>query len=210
MIFRILFLALFLAGSAVRAYYTRKLRLTIPDTERSVWERLRDAAAVEGGFAAVLLTAQGIFLSVTMVLYVFFYSWVSGFRLSLPDWLRWLGFCLGAASLPFLVWVHHTLGKHWSVSLELREGHRLVTGGPYRWVRHPMYTVHIVYFLAWVLVSDNLLLLVNYLLTITLIVMRIPREERMLLEEFGDEYRAYMRRTSRLLPCLHRSVEKDH
>jgi len=63
-----------------------------------------------------------------------------------------------------------------------------------------MYTVHIVYFLAWVLVSANLLLLINYLLTILLITLRIPKEEQMLLKRFGDEYRAYMKQTGRLLP----------
>jgi protein-S-isoprenylcysteine O-methyltransferase Ste14 len=67
-----------------------------------------------------------------------------------------------------------------------------------------MYTVHIVYFLSWVLVSANLLLLINYLLTLLLITRRIPREEQMLLERFGQEYRDYMKQAGRLLPRLHR------
>jgi len=66
-----------------------------------------------------------------------------------------------------------------------------------------MYTVHIVYFFSWILVSANLLLLINYLLTILLITLRIPKEEQMLLERFGEEYRAYMKRTGRLLPRFH-------
>jgi len=66
-----------------------------------------------------------------------------------------------------------------------------------------MYTVHVVYFFAWVLVSACLLLLINYLLTILLITLRIPKEEQMLLERFGQEYRAYMNRTGRLLPRFH-------
>ena len=72
-----------------------------------------------------------------------------------------------------------------------------------------MYTVHLVYFLAWVLVSANLLLLINYVLTIILIVLRIPKEEQMLLDQFGDEYRAYMKRTGRLLPRLRQETDKE-
>jgi protein-S-isoprenylcysteine O-methyltransferase Ste14 len=56
--------------------------------------------------------------------------------------------------------------------------------------------------LSWVLVSANLLFLVYYVLSVLLIVVRIPREERMMLEEFGEEYRIYMKRTGRLLPCF--------
>jgi protein-S-isoprenylcysteine O-methyltransferase Ste14 len=56
------------------------------------------------------------------------------------------------------------------------------------------------YLLSWVLVSANLLFLIYYVLAILLTIMRIPKEERMLLEKFGEEYRAYMKRTGRLLP----------
>jgi len=72
-----------------------------------------------------------------------------------------------------------------------------------------MYTVHMVYFFTWVLVSANLLLLINYLLTTVLIFARIPKEEKMLLEQFGDEYRAYMKRTGRLLPRFHREADRE-
>jgi len=205
LIFRILFLVLFVAGSAIRGYYARK----IPRKERSIRERLRDAAQVEGKVRAVLLRAQGFYLIVAAPLYLLFSPWMFWARLSIPDWFRWLGFGLGIISLPFLTWVQHTLGKQWTVSLEIQEDHKLVTSGPYRLVRHPMYTVHILYFFTWVLVSANLLLLINYLWTVILIFARIPKEEQMLLDQFGDEYRAYMKRTGRLLPRFHRKADKE-
>ena len=145
LIFRILFLVVFLPGTAIRGYYARKGRAT--RRKRSIRERLKDTAKVEGKVCAVLLMGQGVYLIVAVLLYLLFSPWMFWSQLPVPDWLRWLGFGLGIVSLPFLTWVQHTLGKHWTVSLEVQEDHRLVTSGLYRWVRHPMYTVHIVYFL---------------------------------------------------------------
>ena len=207
LIFRILFLVLFLPGVTVRGYYARKVRAT--RKKRSIKERFEDTAQAEGKACAILLIAQGVYLIIAVPLYLLFSPWMFWSQLPIPDSLRWLGVGLGIISLPFLTWVHHVLDKHWSVSLTLQEDHKLVTSGPYRWVRHPMYTVHIVYFFTWVLVSANLLLLINYLLTIILIFARTPKEEQMLLEQFGDEYRAYMKRTGRLLPRFRREADKE-
>lgn len=204
LIFRLLFLVIFLAGSAIRGYYTR---LLYPKRKkRSMRERWKDTAQAEGKGCAILLMGLGIYLVIAVPIYLFFSPRMVWSQLPIPDWLQWLGVGLGIISLPFLFWVHHTLSTYWTVSLELQEDHTLVTSGPYRWIRHPMYTVHIVYFLTWVLVSANLLLLINYILTIVLIFVRIPKEERMLLEQFGDEYRAYKQRTGLLLPRFRRKV----
>jgi len=72
----------------------------------------------------------------------------------------------------------------------------------------PMYTVHIVYFFTMGAVSANIFFLINYLSTIIIIFMRIPREEKISLDKFGDEYRAYMKRTGRLLPHLREAYKK--
>jgi len=207
LLFRVLFLAVFLPGTIIRGYYTRKVRAT--RKKRSIKERFEDTVQAEGKACAILLIAQGVYLIVIVPMYLLFSPSLFWFHLSMPDWLRWLGVGLGIISLPFLTRVHYVLDKYWDISLTLREDHKLVTSGPYRWVRHPMYTVHIVYFFTWVLVSANLLLLINYLLTIILIFARIPKEERMLLERFGDEYRAYMKRTGRLLPRFRREEDKE-
>ena len=126
----------------------------------------------------------------------------------LPNWLRWTGVGLRFLSLPFLVWVHYVLDKDWSVTLKLQIGHKLVTSGPYRGIRHPMYTVHLAYFLSWVLVSANFLFLIYYVFAILIIMLRISKEQRIMLDKFGEEYRAYMKRTGRLLPYF--GQEKDN
>jgi len=206
LLFRVLFLVLFLLGVMIRGYYTRRVQAT--RKRRSIKERFENTVQAEGKATAVLLIGQGIYLIIIVPLYLLFSPSLSWFHLPIPDWLRWLGVGLGVFSLPFLAWIHHVLDKHWSISLTLQEDHALVTSGPYRRIRHPMYTVHIVYFFTWVLVSANLLLLINYLLTIILIFARIPKEEQMLLDEFGDEYRAYMKRTGRLLPRFRRKTNR--
>lgn len=205
--FRILFLVLFVPGVAIRGYYARRVRAT--RKRRSMKERLADTVQAEGKAGTILLIAQGIYLIIIVPFYLLFSPSLCWFHLPIPDWLRWLGVGLGFLSLPFLAWVHYVLDKHWDISLTLQENHKLVTTGPYRRIRHPMYTAHIVYFLTWVLVSANLLLLTNYILTILLIVLRIPKEEQMLLDQFGDEYRAYMNQTGRLLPRFRQKTDEE-
>lgn len=98
---------------------------------------------------------------------------------------------------------HSDLGKNWSISLEIRSEHRLVSSGIYRFIRHPMYSS---FFLTGV---AQLLLLPNWVAGSTglagvgvLYAFRIRQEERMMMERFGVEYRDYMTRTARLIPWL--------
>jgi protein-S-isoprenylcysteine O-methyltransferase Ste14 len=197
-VFLVLFFALIFIGTGIRRYYSYKIEKT--RQRLSVRERIEEMMRAEGRTFTVLLIAQGVCLIVLLPLYLLFSSSFLLFQMPFPNWLRWLGVGLGFLSIPFLVWVHHVLDKDWSVTLKLQTDHKLVTSGPYRRIRHPMYTVLIMYELSWVLVSANLLFLIYYVLAILLIILRIPKEERMMLEKFGEEYRIYMKRTGRLLP----------
>ena len=126
--------------------------------------------------------------------------WKPKLHFSLPFWVRWTGFGAGLASLGFWTWTHLALGTLWSPQLQLRAHHRLVACGPYSRVRHPMYTA----ILAWVaslgVVTANWIPIFFAALAAVFLVARVPREEQMMLEQFGDEYREYMRRTGRFLP----------
>ncbi len=119
----------------------------------------------------------------------------------LPEWVRWCGAGLMLAAI-WLFWRSHAdLGRNWSVSLEVREGHQLVTHGVYKWIRHPMYAAIMLWSVAQGLVLENWLVGWSTLVAFVIMyVVRTPREERMMCEFFGEEYRAYMRRTGRLLP----------
>jgi protein-S-isoprenylcysteine O-methyltransferase Ste14 len=110
---------------------------------RRAGERLgpdQEAIAREGRWLYAGRWAAFIYLAVVLVLYALNPPWMAVFRIPLPAWLRWAGFCLGLASLALLAWTQATLGKQWSAQLQLRAGHQLVTDGPYARVRHPMYT----------------------------------------------------------------------
>jgi protein-S-isoprenylcysteine O-methyltransferase Ste14 len=198
MVFLVLFFALIFIGTGIRRYYTYKIEKT--RQRLSVKERIEEMIRAEGRTFTVLLIAQGVYMIILLPLYFLFSSSFLLFQMPFPSWLRWFGVGLGFLSVPFLAWVHYVLDKRWSITLKLQTDHKLVTSGPYRMIRHPMYTVLIVYELSWVLVSANLLFLVYYVLSVLLIVVRIPKEERMMLEQFGEEYRVYMKQTGRLLP----------
>jgi protein-S-isoprenylcysteine O-methyltransferase Ste14 len=118
--------------------------------------------------------------------------------------LAWLGVAVFAASLWLFYRVHKELGRNWSDSLEVREQHKLVTDGLYHYVRHPMYTAFFMWALAQALLLPNWIAgpagLVGFGI---LFLLRVGREEAMMLESFGEEYRAYMARTARLIPHIY-------
>jgi protein-S-isoprenylcysteine O-methyltransferase Ste14 len=98
---------------------------------------------------------------------------------------------------------HADLGANWSVTLELRKGHQLITEGVYRRVRHPMYLALLAYGLGQALALPNWVAGPAYLVGILgLVAFRIGPEERMMTETFGASYEGYRARTPRLLPGL--------
>jgi protein-S-isoprenylcysteine O-methyltransferase Ste14 len=114
---------------------------------------------------------------------------------------------LGAVAMPAGLWLfwrsHADLGESWSVTLELNADHRLVTRGVYRLVRHPMYLSFFVLGIGQALLLANWIAgLSGLVATALLVAVRLPHEEAMMIEAFGDEYRSYMRRTGGILPRL--------
>ena len=118
----------------------------------------------------------------------------------LPDWLRWVGVPLGAVSFALYGWSQAALGSAWSPHLQTRGKHSLVTTGPYSRMRHPVYLALLGFLVAIALVSANWFFVALLLVSIVVVALRIPKEEQMMIEEFGDEYREYMQRTGGLLP----------
>ena len=118
----------------------------------------------------------------------------------LPFWLRWAGFALGLASLGLWTWTHVALGTLWSPQLQLRANHRLVASGPYSRIRHPMYTAILLWVMSLGFVIANWIPIIFAVGVAFLLLARVPREEQMMREQFGSEYREYMKRTGRFLP----------
>ena len=105
-------------------------------------------------------------------------------------------------------WTHRTLGSYWSGILELRENHRLIISGPYRHIRHPMYTGFFIMSFGLALLTANLAVALIQIGAFTATYLaRVSDEEAMMIDHFGDEYRSYIRRTGRLLPPLRRYAD---
>ncbi len=118
--------------------------------------------------------------------------------------MSYLGIAVDSACLWLFHRTHSDLGQNWSVSLDLRERHTLVTTGVYAMIRHPMYTGF------WLMALAQVLLLPNWIAGPAglvgfgiLFFGRVGREEEMMIAAFGDEYRAYMRRTWRIIPWIY-------
>ena len=186
------FIAVFLAFMVIRVAYQRIALQTRGKVD------IR-----EGNVAKVMRLVLAVPLLGVLITYIVRPDTLSWAALPLPEWARWLGLAMAWGALPLLWWVHQSLGSNFSGLIHLREEHTLVTYGPYRWVRHPMYTVFYIYMIGLLLLTANWLIGGLFLLGVTLAVIpRLPREEALMIEKFGDNYRDYMKRTGRFLPRL--------
>jgi len=119
----------------------------------------------------------------------------------LPDWARWSGVAVASFGFALLSWVHRELGRNFAATLHLREGHTLVTSGPYRWVRNPMYTVLYILIFSFFLVSANWSIGAIWFAAFTaLMLSRVAKEEALMQKQFGREFQAWAARTGRFLP----------
>lgn len=116
--------------------------------------------------------------------------------------LDWAGLIAQAVGMVFAVWARLALGRNWSGRVTLKEDHQLVITGPYRWVRHPIYTGLLLGLLGLLELSARVWCLAALALFGAGFVQRVGREERLMVAEFGDAYRAYQARTRALVPGL--------
>ena len=130
-----------------------------------------------------------------------FSSWLDFANYTLPAAAGWPGVALLAGCLLLLWRAHSELGPNWSSSVELQQEHRLVTGGVYARLRHPIYAALWLWSLAQPLLIQNWIGGFAGVVTFALLYFtRVPREEQMLLDRFGEEYRIYMKKTGRVVP----------
>jgi protein-S-isoprenylcysteine O-methyltransferase Ste14 len=114
---------------------------------------------------------------------------------------------VGVVCLAVGLWLfarsHADLATNWSITLEVRDKHRLVTQGIYRALRHPMYSALLLYSFGQALVVPNWIAGPSYGVAMShLVAFRLGPEERMMREEFGKDYEAYLGRTKRLVPGI--------
>lgn len=194
--FRVAFLILCVMLITMRVYFMIKVRRSgeriMPD---------EDAIRREGGRSVfVVRVIAFVALLVFLAMYVVGAKWIDVFRFPLPAWLRWTGFAIGVVSVLFWTWTQITLDTQWSAQLQLTKDHHLVTTGPYARVRHPLYAAMFGWCAALSLLTANWIFVAAGVLSVLGLNMRVPKEEQMMIEAFGEEYVAYMQRTGRFFP----------
>ena len=196
---KLVFLAGLIAGCVIRKIWIgrvawgRRRKVKRPtDSRRVPLERL-----------LLILVSVGMFLLPVVCVAT---RWLDFADYRVPGWVGVVGTAVFAFAL-WLVWrAHADLGRQWSARLEIQEGHALITEGVYRHVRHPMYAAHFLWAIAQLLLLHNWIAGPAFLATFALLYLRrVPHEEQMLLDHFGEEYRAYAGRTGRIIPRLRRS-----
>ena len=186
--FPVSYLVGFIVGSAIRAWYMRKHRQD------------RTAIFREEGIAVGLLASLwGI--AILLPFFHIFTHWLDFADYDLPAWAGWIGVATFVLALWLLFRSHADLGRNWRVTTELREGHTLVTNGVFRYIRHPMYSAHWLWGIAQALLIHNWIAgLASLVILLPMYLLRVKREEQMMLEQFGEEYRLYMKQTGGIIP----------
>jgi protein-S-isoprenylcysteine O-methyltransferase Ste14 len=113
------------------------------------------------------------------------------------------GNVLTAVGIGIAIWARLTLGKLWSGTITLKEGHRLVTSGPYAFARHPIYTGFLTACLGSAIVLGELRGFIGLALTSFGFILKLSAEDRLMESQFGDEHREYSRRVRRLIPFVY-------
>jgi protein-S-isoprenylcysteine O-methyltransferase Ste14 len=185
--FTIVYFMLVFTAGAIRGVYARRYKQSREHSDR-----------LDKSLAA--LPALGMFL---FPLVYALTGWLDFADYQLLTWVGWIGTALMAAAV-WLLWRSHAdLGRHWSVKVELQEDHQLVTQGVFNYIRHPIYAAHLLWGIAQPLLLWNWIAGLSMLLfSLPLYLYRIPKEEEMMAEAFGEEYHRYMKRTGRYFPRL--------
>ena len=192
-IFRILAAIVLFTGVGISAYFRRK-------ADRESGEKI--SRRVDGTAMMTAIRIGGLVLWLSPLVYLLNPAWMAWSKMGLSEWVRWLGVGLGVLCIGLIYWLFSSIGSGITPTSATRKQHILITGGPYRWVRHPLYTVGSSLFIAFGMMADNWFIAGLGVSTFILMAIRTPKEEANLIEKFGNEYREYMKRTGRFFPKL--------
>lgn len=111
-----------------------------------------------------------------------------------------IGLSLTVGGLFFAVWARIALGANWSGTVTIKSGHNLIRRGPYRWIRHPIYTGLLISLVGTVMLQGELRAFLGFVLALFALYRKAKREERFLAEEFGEGFAEHSRHTGMFLP----------
>ena len=196
LVFRIAMLTLFFGYHIPRVYFRSQAR------KNRVEKELGESTLSENKVRLVLMMISGLGANFLGLVYLINPKWLPWSYLDLPSWLRWVGGGIGLVTIIMSYSVHRALALSFTPTLQTIDGHRLVTDGIYRRIRHPMYTTFFLLFGASALLSASWLIgLLGFIYSL-LILDRVQSEEIMLLKTFGEDYRLYQQQSGKFFPRL--------
>ena len=164
-IFRILAAVILITGMAISSYFRRK-------ADRDTGEKI--SRRVDGTPMMTVIRLGGLILWLSPFVYLVNPAWMAWSKIGLPDWVRWLGVFIGILCIAGVYWLFSSIGSGISPTSATRKQHSLVTSGPYRWVRHPLYTVGSSMFVAFGTMADNWFIMALGVLAFILMAIRTP------------------------------------
>ncbi len=192
--FHIFFVIYFLFVGWIRAYYTGLANATGETISK----------LEEGVLLRRIRYSLGLPVLIAAILYVLSPNWMRWSQWEgLSPILRWLGIFICGFGLYLYWWTHSHLGKNFTNTIYIRSKARLVTSGPYRWIRHPMYVSAVLMCVGSALIAANWFIGgLGLVLLIIIMIFRTPIEEKRLLDHYGEAYRQYMEHTDRFFPKI--------
>jgi protein-S-isoprenylcysteine O-methyltransferase Ste14 len=174
--------------------------IALPFRLRSQSTREKLDRTQEGVVMMIVLRLGGLALWAAVIAFMIDPESMRWSSIPLPPGARWTGVGLTILTAVLLVWTLRSLGPNLTDTVVTRAAHRVVTRGPYRWVRHPFYDCMALFIVSIALMMANWFVMVAGGVMFTLLAIRSRTEEDKLLERFGEPYRAYRAATGRFLP----------
>ncbi|CZQ86486.1 isoprenylcysteine carboxyl methyltransferase [Trichococcus palustris] len=162
----------------------------------------KEAIKNEGNTLVMLRIISGIILCLFVSIYSFYPSLSDRFQFYLPIWLRWLGTVIATVGVLFWIYAQSVLDRNWSGNLKIQKGHKLMTTGPYGRIRHPIYAAMLLWSVGLALFTAHTFFVLLLIIVIIFMSSRVPKEEKIMIEHFGEEYKKYMKKTGRYLPKM--------
>ncbi len=190
MIFKIFFVSLLILLTIIRFCFKKKYYKLFS----------KDYIKYEPIHIVLVRIVAGFFLGILVYFMLFEEQKVKIFEFYLPYYVRFSGIFISSIGILLLIWSHISLRENFTTTIILKENHRFVKNGPYKYIRHPMYVSYIIFFIGLVLVSTNWLFgILSNSIILSLMYLRLPLEEKKLLERFR-EYEKYLNEVPAFIP----------